>query len=255
MPYLERYRSGEREQVWRELVDLGSAVREKPLYNEAQMVAEETMQRARYNVDLIVQRLQSLAYRFAVEVEHPTFHQMRPWEPLNKKEVKRLEKLEQRYGMLPLSLSNWYRIVGFVNLMGAHPRLSHYGEWQSVEQLPIASDPLVVGPVPSNLSEVYFSYKDQNEYPSPPYTLAIAPDLTFKAGAGGDGPLEIHIPNQAIDAQLVCNPSSGWNGVYFVDHLRTMFKYGGFAGLARLEHSADFPSEEIAFLTKDLLPI
>jgi len=35
MSYLERYLAGEHEQVWAELVALGPAVREEPVYSDA----------------------------------------------------------------------------------------------------------------------------------------------------------------------------------------------------------------------------
>jgi hypothetical protein len=44
--YLERYRRGEWEDVWADLVDLGGHIREPPLVAEAQAVARETMTRA-----------------------------------------------------------------------------------------------------------------------------------------------------------------------------------------------------------------
>src|SRR6516164_3436367 len=63
--YLKRYRQGECEQVWAELLALGGRVREPGLYAEAQSVAHETMTRARANVEMLVPRLTSLGYQFA----------------------------------------------------------------------------------------------------------------------------------------------------------------------------------------------
>lgn len=64
--FSERYRKGERSQVWRDLVALGSAVREEPLYSDARLVAQMMMRRARYNMERIVARLHQLQYRFDV---------------------------------------------------------------------------------------------------------------------------------------------------------------------------------------------
>jgi hypothetical protein len=50
MNYLERYQNGEYEQVWKELQDLGEAVREEPTYSQAKEVAAETMRRVRWHV-------------------------------------------------------------------------------------------------------------------------------------------------------------------------------------------------------------
>ena len=51
--YLERYRAGEREQVWAELVALGPAVRDEAVFPDAQAVAREMMLRVRCNICLL----------------------------------------------------------------------------------------------------------------------------------------------------------------------------------------------------------
>src|ERR1700758_5621236 len=63
--WLERYRAGQREQVWHELRQLGSAVRDDPgLAREAELVCGEMARRARRNVEMIVGRLTDQGYRF-----------------------------------------------------------------------------------------------------------------------------------------------------------------------------------------------
>jgi hypothetical protein len=52
--YLARYLDGEHEQVWAELVALGAAVRDEPLYSDAWAIACETMRRVRHNIELLV---------------------------------------------------------------------------------------------------------------------------------------------------------------------------------------------------------
>lgn len=62
--FLERYKRGEHEQVWDELVALGSGVREEPVYADALAVARETMRRARHNIELLIPRLVAVGYQF-----------------------------------------------------------------------------------------------------------------------------------------------------------------------------------------------
>lgn len=62
--YLDRYLSGECQPVWDELVGLGSAVREEPLYSDALAVARETMRRAQANIETLIPRLAQIGYRF-----------------------------------------------------------------------------------------------------------------------------------------------------------------------------------------------
>ena len=55
--WLVRYRAGQRDLVWHELWQLGKAVREPGLIEEAQLVCDEMARRARHNVDVLVGRL------------------------------------------------------------------------------------------------------------------------------------------------------------------------------------------------------
>lgn len=62
--WLDRYHAGEHESVWAEMVSLGPNVRSKPYLEPAWSVAQETMRRARYNVETIVKRLDQIGYEF-----------------------------------------------------------------------------------------------------------------------------------------------------------------------------------------------
>lgn len=116
--FLERYRSGEREQVWRELVALGAAVRQASHRDDAAAVARETMERVRRNAELVTARLREIGYAFA----YPDQALVPPDERMRA----RLDRLERDGGTLPLSLRAFYETVGSVNWMGAYPGLSAY---------------------------------------------------------------------------------------------------------------------------------
>jgi hypothetical protein len=116
--YLERYRQEEREQVWAELLALGGQVRKPGLYDEAWAVARETMTRARANIEALVLRLASLGYQFA--------HADRVFVPADEETRRLPAEVERRAGPLPLSLRAWCEVVGEVNFMGSHPKLSTY---------------------------------------------------------------------------------------------------------------------------------
>ncbi|MFN8374198.1 MAG: hypothetical protein U0694_15135 [Anaerolineae bacterium] len=117
--FLQRYHSGEREQVWAELVALGEKVREEPVFSDAREVARETMRRARHNVELIYQRLQALGYTF----EYPDA----AFVPPSPAVTAQLDTFEREVGAIPLSLRAWCEIVGEVNFVGNHPGLAYYG--------------------------------------------------------------------------------------------------------------------------------
>lgn len=61
---LDRYLAGEFEPVWNEMHALGARVREPAIYEDALMVARETVRRARLNFETIIQRLDQIGYRF-----------------------------------------------------------------------------------------------------------------------------------------------------------------------------------------------
>src|SRR5262249_15063365 len=61
---LRRYESGEHAAVWADMMALGPRVREAPHRDDAWAVACETLPRARHNVELIVRRLDQLAFSF-----------------------------------------------------------------------------------------------------------------------------------------------------------------------------------------------
>jgi hypothetical protein len=124
--YLERYRRGECEQVWAELLALGGRVREAGLHDEAVAVARETMTRARTNIEMLVPRLTSLGYSFA----HPD----RVFVPADEETRRLVAEIEGRAGPLPVSLRAWCEVVGEVNFMGSHPKLSTYYPGRDMRQ-------------------------------------------------------------------------------------------------------------------------
>lgn len=118
--YLERYQQGETVQVWKELVELGDEVRTQPLYDDAWAVAQETMHRAKHNIELIIKRLKEIDYWFA----DPKYIML----PTDPERLDELDRFEREVGYVPLSLRAWMQIVGTVNLIGAYPRLACYAD-------------------------------------------------------------------------------------------------------------------------------
>jgi hypothetical protein len=117
---LERYRNGEHEKVWAELLALGGQVRQEPIFADALAVARETMTRARANIELLVPRLIGMGYRFV--------YRDRAFVPADSDTQGLVAEVEGRAGPLPLSLRAWCEVVGEVNFMGSYPKLSTYVE-------------------------------------------------------------------------------------------------------------------------------
>lgn len=68
--WADRYRQGDRERVWAELRRLGSDVRDPSVLTEAQAVCDEMVLRVRFNIELLVNRLQSQGLRCTTDVRH-----------------------------------------------------------------------------------------------------------------------------------------------------------------------------------------
>lgn len=247
--YLDRYLSGECQPVWDELVGLGAAVREEPLYGDALAVARETMRRARANIETLIPRLHELGYEFgyswAVRRGALPAEEAQEWEryeppfsPPQADVAQVVEEIERRAGALPLPLSlrAFYEVVGSVNFVGAH------ATWD-FERL----DALVVEPASMVLlrhpSEDWS--EDIQEYDR--HGIPIAPDEYFKYLYSGGGAYEVSLRGSA-DAPLLHD----WHRTSFVGYLRECFRWGGFPGWARLERR---PEEDLAFLTQGLLPL
>lgn len=252
--FLSRYLDGEHEQVWTELMTLGPAVHEEPAASDAYCVARETMRRAGENVDRIIGCLWEIGYRF----EHSRGGKWVPnaaiHTPPDPNTAQRIAEIQATAGSLPLSLRAWYEVVGMIGLTGRHP------SWDSRA----LSDPLVV----EGLEDWRFEYEDwlyfrqQHPESDAAFYFPIAPDAYHKANISGGQPYCISLPCQAADGPLL------WlwpSGTTFVEYLRICFRWGGFPGWASTEgqwgqpsdwtpHSVR-PSEHLAYLSADLLPI
>lgn len=250
--YLQRYQTNqdfsawwhqEARALWSELISYGPAIRDEPLYGDAQAVAHAIMQRARHNVALLIPRLHELGYRF-VDPE-------RVWVPPTPATRQMLDDLEEQYGPLPILIRAWFDVVGMVNLMGAHPKLSRCADvdWDGSDDRD--GDPLVVEVLPIGIK-----YMDRH----PPFlAFPFAPDSAFKALESGGGSLGILIPNAAFDAPII-DPGRRWTGTFLIQHLQTCFQWGGFPGLRGGWYPEQVPGAlaaqaELAFLTEGLLPL
>ena len=233
--FLRRYRSGECEQVWAELVALGEAVRSPTLLPDARGVARETMERARSNIDTLVRRLRDLQYTFVADaaVVEPA-----PDVP------QAIAALEGRVGPIPLSLCAWWEVGGSADLRGTHPAWPDPRTWRY-------PDPLVLLPIEEALVDLNdYVYSEFNHAPPPgaQYPLTIAPDDAHKADVSGGEPYSIMVPAATADALL----REEWHETTLVNYLRICFRWGGFPGFARYPER---PTELLSFLAHGLAAV
>lgn len=254
--YLERYLAGECQPVWDELLALGGAVREEPLASEAWAVAQETMRRVRYNIELLISRLHTLGYRFGevVDVKEgrdawPRFYwpeDERYWpehaifQPPPPDTPRLLDELEQRVGLLPLSVRAFYLEIGEVNLVGILPTL---------DRRRVTYDPLLMSLL-ARLPEE--ETVDEQDEPVPGSTdLILSPDVFHKFDVSGGGPYFMTMPNASIDGVF---HDDGWHEVHFVEYLRLCFRSGGLLDLEKSQQ-VEGVAEVLGYLREGLLPI
>ncbi|MBM0206795.1 hypothetical protein JNW90_30140 [Micromonospora sp. STR1s_5] len=218
LDWVEHYVAGEQEQVWHEMRQLGSRVRDLAFAAEAQAVCDEMARRARSNIETVIARLRDQGYRFHENDDDQT--PTEPYAPPGPEAEEHLRWLEERLGPLPMALSSWIRIVGDVWLVGTHP------QWSSSA----AADPLVLEVAGSRhegsdiheyFAEAIEAWREDDQGES--FVLPVAPDYLHKDNVSGGGPYGILLPDACADAHFI-----GEVGMPFVSYLNWVFQHGGF---------------------------
>jgi hypothetical protein len=247
--FLERYQSGEHEQVWADLTALGTAIQDGLLYSDALAVAHETMRRVRRNIEILIPRLRQLGYEFGYEFGYAWATRFPPTERLEMEQdapvfaapspdiAQGIRELDRRAGTLPLSLHAFLEVVGEVNFIGSHPT------WE-YEKL----DPLEVLSARSVLKLDDWGHWTDDREKDGSCNLPVAPDEYHKYFYSGAGPYAVPCLNPVADAPLLYERHE----TTFVNYLRVSFRWGGFPGWERVQQR---PEQELSFLTADLLPI
>jgi hypothetical protein len=270
--YLERYLSGEYITVWDELHNLGDLDRGSALYQDVWAVAQETMRRVRYNIELLIPRLIESGYTFGYEWAAGTgfpSYSLPVYTSPTEGTLETIAAIEQKAGVLPLSLRAFYEIVGSVNFVGNVP--DAWLQWQSI---PNELDALYVYPASNALEDLIpwqerygdmtdeeWDLPDSEEedicdswaYAALPYDcwlVPVAPDEWHKYNISGCGEYEIAIPNAMADARLLTESHHS----SFVQYLRRCFQWAGFPKLERVFCDVEHITG-LSILLSDLLPI
>lgn len=219
-----RYDDGERDDVWRELRDLGPRVRDRQYLDDASAVARTMALRARRNVEVLVERLGEAGFD---PQNNDDEGRSRPvYVPPGWGAPALASWLNSTYGPIPLTTAAWIREVGDVWLVGRHPA------WPESDQ----ADPLVVEFEYSVSSgdprdfyrgeyEAWLESRDLDLDLDEPFSLDFAPDRLHKANVSGGPPYGVVVPDPSVDATIRLE---GGEPISFVPYLNGAFAAGGF---------------------------
>ena len=217
---LERYRGGEHEAVWSDLVKLGP-LQSKEERQEAAAVAAETMALAAKAIDDLVRRLTALGYPLRAETRQ---------RPVGAKSVQRLAKTSG--GPIPASWVAFWQIVGGIDLAPDYDR--PFPDWWPDEVSVEMIDPLVV----NQLDQLWWDvdeWEDRDKERggagvSGKHLLSIAPDRYHKMNISGGAPYSIELPDDSADSPVLCLDYVDRDPL-FVSYLRQAVRAGGFPGV------------------------
>lgn len=261
--FLERYMRGECKQVWDELTTLGASVQEEPLHSDALAVARETMRRTRKNITTLIDRLESIGYKFGYDwADASQIDEVRSVPPLlgvPASDIQdRIAQLARVGAVLPLSLRAFYEIVGAVNFVGVRTTAMDTFEYgndaivedeEPTERIDEELNPLYITALDKTLTpEGYLAFR-RIEDEEVPYTLVVTRDAPSKYFLSDVGAFLLEIPCLAADARMLFEDGYGMT---FVEYLRHSFRHGG------LPPASDEPvlaEKTLDYLTRDLFPI
>lgn len=254
--YISRYWAGEREAVWRELVALGPKALEEPVLQDAKAIAEEVVNRAYHNLQMLRDRLTGLGYRFE-----------NPGEVLvdaDETDIAAAINLEHSMGELPLVVQTWYRRIASVDFR-QHPEQVRFKESMSADttELPVTG---LGFHVPLVFLRVRKCVELKKALIAQYATAGISTgtlDKFFTLGdcASNGDPKGLVLPSSGVDGTLY---NDGAGDVGFVQELRKAFASGGFPfwkrrvqyrrGVSLIGYRPDF-EKLVTSLAEDLLAI
>ena len=200
---------------------MGPLIRDPLIAEAAQAVCDEMARRARFNIELLVQRLRSHGFLF--HSNDGRRDPVVPFHPATAAAPELVMWLESGFGPIPMVLSSWIRLVGDVWLVGTHPRWAESSE----------ADPLVIEleglryPEASNIAYFASEHEEWKEAADDTavgsFVLPVAPDRLHKANISGGSPYGFRLPDESAEGVFVAE-----HEMSFISYLNWVFSNGGF---------------------------
>ncbi len=194
---------------------------QQAVWSDVEAVVQETMERVRFNADLLYDTLRAKGYSFESDTPRTL-----P-DADTAEHVEGVKEVAGEFGELPLSLEYFWRIVGAVDFRHS---------WKQPARFHMA-DPLYVDNVEHQLAymanegEGWAETMEENVEEGEPAYVEISPDIYHKDNVSGGMAYGVVLSEQAVaDTRMVNMP---YGDLYFVDYLRHCFSQGGFPNIAQ----------------------
>lgn len=228
--FLERYLAGEHVPVWRELIELGPKVLDDPLRTDALAVCEEIVRRAHANLLTLQVHLKDLGYEFADP--HVALIDA------GAGAIDEIAKAERELGAFPLIARVWYQTFASVDFCQADHQRAY---WEGIRP-PEGPDIFGLGSHPVLIFQSFEDARAQLQHMAAEkeeYIRQMKEDgwdessehvesgKFFPLGgwASNCEPKGFPLPSCGIDGVIY---NDGGVDTYFVDELRSAFRWGGF---------------------------
>jgi len=265
--YLEQYRGASPfgDFVWSAVYSEGALEEGTALWEDAYAVAREAMERARQNIEVIVDFLRREHYIFFGMPPNEGRSPGEPWLLPGPETPEQLQRLHALAGPLPLSLRAWWEVVGTVSLQGVFE--DEHGEGNDPTGWPQPMrDPLMVDPLGYVLQQVNEQLDEGADASGEGgFLVELSPDIYHKANQSGGAPYAVRLPDRRIDAPLLNVllllpvPAEAQRPYVevetnetFAQYLRRSFQWAGFPGFAFLP---DPQMERLRPLFEKMLPL
>lgn len=145
-----------------------------------------------------------------------------------------ITEIEEELWPIPKALKEFYKTIGGINFIGAHP------SWKKVEY----PDPAVIFPIEIVYAEFEELQGDKEEYLNEhegKFLIPIAPDFYHKQDVSGGMFYHVPIPNKLDDPVVEEEP----HGLVFTKYLEHALTNGGFCALDGKGTEYGYPMGEI----------
>lgn len=236
MNFYERYLNGETKTVYDEISKLEGKAFLPENFPFVEQVLAETFRRTTLNLQIIYDELQRIGYLLKADFQYNSDKPLLKPLPNTDDLLKKLDNAVAPFGFVPLSVKNFYQIVGACNF-GWDYDVNEDFFWECADPIQIASlDDLVK----STTDEYWF--EEMEEYIEDdfgPAQLELAADYFHKDNVSGGPAYSLEITKQPSIDGFFLNEQ---HNTTFIDYLRICFENCGFSNISKTDVKNDYQS-------------